>query len=213
MKASWKLKWYSGSGPRNDSGSGSGRPPMSSQLFSVSASASKCIFLSDSDCTFSAERRKLVALSENMNLPQLSIYVWRADFLFDGSVCSTLRLGNNPLCQRAVYSSRNRWKLWVDLSLTSLSSALSQLKRHFVRMSAAAGLPFPSIHPQLWLFCTAIKDKRNQIHMQWQNTSHKQRGEKKWQTWVGKIKIISLGFIEAEQSKNEIETELKRCTV
>lgn len=63
---------------------------MSSQFFSVSA-ASKRIFLSDSDCTFSAERRKLVALSKNMNLPQLSNspfvsgVQWQTDFLFDGS--------------------------------------------------------------------------------------------------------------------------------
>lgn len=93
---------------------------------------------------------------------------------------------NCEVRKRSAYSSRNRWKLRANPSLTLLFSGWVQLPVS----------PPPTIYPQLGLFCTVIKDKIHQT--------------KRENDRSGKIKVTSLGFMETEESKNEAETEIKR---
>lgn len=119
---------------------------MSSQLFSVSASASECIFLSDSDCTFLAERRKLVTLSENMNLPQLSICVWRADVLFDSSVRSTLRLGNDPPLPESCLQFQKQMKTVSGSQFDLVFFSFQPVEEAFCEDECSCWPPLP-LHP------------------------------------------------------------------
>lgn len=93
---------------------------------------------------------------------------------------------NSEVRKRSAYSSRNRWKLRANPSLTLLFSGWVQLPVS----------PPPTAYPQLGLFCTVIKDKIHQT--------------KRENDRSGKIKVTSLGFMETEESKNEAETEIKR---
>lgn len=94
--------------------------------------------------------------TNDLNSPFVSGAQWQVDFLHEGNVCQTLKLGSGrPL--RAVYSSRKPWNCkWIPVWPCCVQLSASWRAVLWGRAQLFAS-PLPSIYPLCRLFCTEIK--------------------------------------------------------
>lgn len=158
-------------------------------------------FLSESDCTFSAERRKLVTFWEHER-SQLSICFWRTvasrfPVWWQHLPDSEVRKRSASLRELFTVPGNSENCKWIPVwpCCVQLSASWRAILWGWAQLFAS---PLPSIYPQFRLLCTEIKTEENRLTCSTKTLHIKQR------EGVGKIKI-TLGFIETEEIVKETQ--------